>query len=224
LKVLKLDGTTMEKLVEATKYSKRIKELNILARIELNHPVIVREEVAQRLADAVNKLPEELFLQVDSGYRSKETQKNLWQYRSNKVNDLVADPSREDTAHNTGGAIDVTLQNNNGKEINLSEPFDKYYAYPELRSKKITIDAQNNRLLLNKVMLEAGFAPNPKEYWHFSYGDKVWADYYKKDVLFREIDSIDKKVQYSFPRVIFNKAIKKLWWLVRLVTGTNVNY
>ena len=38
----------------------------------------------------------------------------------------------------------------------------------------------NNRMLLRKVMMQAGFAPYDGEWWHFSYGDKEWAYYYKK--------------------------------------------
>ena len=214
----------MEKLVKATSYSKRIKELRVIARIEIGHPVLVRDAVAKRLATVADNLPKGLFLQIDSGYRSIKTQNDLWIYRSKTIRGLVADPTKKSPLHNTGGAVDVALQTEKSKEINLSAPFAKYYTYPELRSKKITPDAQEKRLLLNKLMLEAGFAPNPKEYWHFSYGDKAWADYYKKEVLCQGIESVDRKLQYSFPRVVFNKMIKRVWRLIRLMFGLKVNY
>jgi D-alanyl-D-alanine dipeptidase len=35
-------------------------------------------------------------------------------------------------------------------------------------------------MLLRSVMLQAGFAPFDGEWWHFSYGDREWAYYYKK--------------------------------------------
>jgi D-alanyl-D-alanine dipeptidase len=41
-------------------------------------------------------------------------------------------------------------------------------------------EAWNNRQLLRYVMLSAGFAPFDGEWWHFSYGDREWAFYYKK--------------------------------------------
>ena len=34
---------------------------------------------------------------------------------------------------------------------------------------------QANRLLLKDVMEKAGFQRNPREWWHFSFGDQMWA-------------------------------------------------
>ena len=31
------------------------------------------------------------------------------------------------------------------------------------------------RCLLRSVMMEAGFAQHPNEWWHFSHGDQLWA-------------------------------------------------
>jgi len=36
-------------------------------------------------------------------------------------------------------------------------------------------DYENNRKLLQRVMLGAGFTQLPTEWWHFSYGDQIWA-------------------------------------------------
>ena len=41
-------------------------------------------------------------------------------------------------------------------------------------------------------MLEEGFAPYDGEWWHFSFGDKEWAFYYKKDkALFNQINDYE---------------------------------
>jgi len=34
--------------------------------------------------------------------------------------------------------------------------------------------------LLKEIMLKFGFAQHPNEWWHFSYGDQLWAWKYKK--------------------------------------------
>ena len=34
---------------------------------------------------------------------------------------------------------------------------------------------QNRRSLLFSVMEQAGFVQHPNEWWHFSYGDQLWA-------------------------------------------------
>ena len=36
-------------------------------------------------------------------------------------------------------------------------------------------EAQANRRLLYWVMTEAEFANNPTEWWHYSWGDQMWA-------------------------------------------------
>ena len=36
-------------------------------------------------------------------------------------------------------------------------------------------EARANRRLLHHLMTQAGFAPNPYEWWHFGYGERVWA-------------------------------------------------
>ena len=36
-------------------------------------------------------------------------------------------------------------------------------------------EARANRRLLYWLLRDAGFASNPTEWWHFSYGDQMWA-------------------------------------------------
>ena len=44
-----------------------------------------------------------------------------------------------------------------------------------------------NRMLLKNVLENAGFKNYPQEWWHYSYGDKMWAAY-----------SFKKKAFYGF--------------------------
>jgi D-alanyl-D-alanine dipeptidase len=37
------------------------------------------------------------------------------------------------------------------------------------------LEARSNRRLLYWLMTEGGFASNPNEWWHFSWGDQMWA-------------------------------------------------
>lgn len=205
----------MEKLVKANKYSTRIKELSIFSRIEIDHPILVRDTVAKRLAVAAENLPAGLTLQVDSGYRSKKTQESLWESRSKLMGKLIKNPSMGSSSHITGGAVDVSIQNYSGKEINLSEPYADYYTYPKLISSKISKRAQKYRLILNKTMLKAGFAPNLKEYWHFSYGDKNWASNFRQKQIYKNIRSVDSSYYYCKAFVILLKIYKRVRMLVR---------
>ena len=113
--------------------------------------------------------------------------------------------------HTTGAAVDISLLDNDGKEINLSDPFLKYYDEPHLISTKITKEAQEKRLLLHKLMTEENFAPNKNEYWHFSYGDNDWAEYYKKKPIYEKSYELPKSYYYPKYKIILIKIYIKLW-------------
>lgn len=82
--------------------------------------------------------------------------------------------------HATGAAVDVTIIDANADPLDMGSAFDEaserilpdYYAKRNDLSGKII---QQNRELLNGVMTHAGFARNPREWWHFSHGDQLWA-------------------------------------------------
>ncbi len=52
-------------------------------------------------------------------------------------------------------------------------------------------EIQSNRELLLSGMLFAGFAPLATEWWHFSYGDRLWGMYYDRPAIFNVCD-LDK--------------------------------
>lgn len=87
--------------------------------------------------------------------------------------------------HSTGAAIDITLVDDDGVEVNMGSPIDEMSSrsFPDYfadesncslpQATRITI--HNNRLLLKQIMANAGFQQHPKEWWHFSWGDQMWA-------------------------------------------------
>ena len=84
-------------------------------------------------------------------YRPLDIQKKMWKIVPNPS--YVADPSKG-SIHNRGGAVDITLVDVNGKELEMGTPFDFFgieasHNYPNL-SKEI----KDNRELLKKVMME----------------------------------------------------------------------
>jgi zinc D-Ala-D-Ala dipeptidase len=82
--------------------------------------------------------------------------------------------------HSTGAAIDVTLVNDLGVEIAMGSPIDEVStrSYPQHFATHSGPQAQQfhaARSLLFQVMTEVGFAQHPNEWWHFSFGDQMWA-------------------------------------------------
>ena len=82
--------------------------------------------------------------------------------------------------HSTGGAIDLTLVDATGAVVDFGSPIDEisgrshpdYYA-PDTQESHPTY--HRHRLLLKAVMEQAGFQRHPGEWWHFCYGDQMWA-------------------------------------------------
>jgi D-alanyl-D-alanine dipeptidase len=84
--------------------------------------------------------------------------------------------------HPTGGAIDIVIVDRNTKK-----PIDfgsKQYDYTTKNNyvfvNSITQKQKENRMLLRRILIKVNFAPYDSEWWHFSYGDREWAYYYKK--------------------------------------------
>ena len=86
--------------------------------------------------------------------------------------------------HNTGGAVDLTIAWEDGQPLYMGSLFDDVTplahadrferAYDDTGSYSME-EARANRRLLYWVMTEAGFVGLPDEWWHFSYGDQMWA-------------------------------------------------
>ena len=82
--------------------------------------------------------------------------------------------------HSTGAAIDLTLVTTDGDVIDMGGDIDEIgdRSYPDFYAEKTDSESQQyhqNRLLLRQVMTKAGFVQHPNEWWHFSYGDQMWA-------------------------------------------------
>ena len=87
--------------------------------------------------------------------------------------------------HGSGGAVDLTLAfTESGDHLFMGSIFDDVCVlastdYFELHGNALHRDsddeARANRRVLYWVMTDAGFANHPNEWWHFSWGDQMWA-------------------------------------------------
>ena len=100
-----------------------------------------------------------------------------------EVEKFWAYPSFDDKCpppHSTGGAIDLAIVDSSGNLIDMGCQIDNMdsSASPEFykdRNSKESIIWDDRRNLLKKVMLKSEFVQHPNEWWHFSYGDQLWA-------------------------------------------------
>lgn len=168
-----------------------------IAKHPTYNSIFLREEVAHRLYQAANHLPSHLQLVVRAGHRPVEVQikaletviekglkeKNLRTYEAalEFARIFVDDPSIKIASHCCGSAVDVELYDIDKAtflDFGCFMNTESEEAY--LHATSITAVQKDNRLILLTAMLQAGFAPTCVEWWHFSYGDTVWAYFYKE--------------------------------------------
>ena len=82
--------------------------------------------------------------------------------------------------HSTGGALDVCLSDKEGNLVEMGSMVDQMdetsnpYFYANIKNEEAII-WNSRRNLLREIMTKFGFAQHPNEWWHFSYGDQLWA-------------------------------------------------
>jgi D-alanyl-D-alanine dipeptidase len=115
-------------------------------------------------------------LKIWDGYRPLSVQKAMWAVMPNA--DYVANPA-QGSRHNRGAAVDVTLVDAKGKEVEMPTKFDDFTpkAAPEAEA---TPAATKHRAVLRKAMEAEGFTVLKTEWWH--YDAPGWKDYPITDV------------------------------------------
>lgn len=173
----------------------------------------VRSTVAAMLVQASKMLPEGCSLLIYDAWRPVEVQEYLYddyvaalkRMYPNKAEDYITDLAQKfvsipctdltkPSPHFTGGAVDLTIVDENGCKIDMESDFDsfceeshtRYYEEKLEKGLRLTLKELQfclNRRLLNNIMVSAGFTNYPKEWWHFDYGDQFWG-YLKKQKAF----------------------------------------
>jgi len=88
------------------------------------------------------------------------------------------------SSHQYGGAVDVTLIDAQGNRLDMGTALTDYGKKVHTENSLITEGQRQNRKLLYKAMTDAGFVNYPLEWWHYSYGDRMWAAYTLKSECF----------------------------------------
>jgi zinc D-Ala-D-Ala dipeptidase len=92
----------------------------------------------------------------------------------------VADPVNRPSGHQSGAAIDVTLVED-GVELDMGCGYGDFSSRGTAQDRVRTDCAalspaqHGNRHRLAEALTRAGFVNYPEEWWHFSHGDRLWA-------------------------------------------------
>ena len=98
-------------------------------------------------------------------YRPLDIQKEMWKIVSNPI--YVADP-KKGSIHNRGGAVDISLVDLEGKELDMGTTFDHFGIEASHNYENLSDEIIQNRKLLKKVMTNSGFTIFESEWWHYN--------------------------------------------------------
>jgi zinc D-Ala-D-Ala dipeptidase len=133
----------------------------------------LRPEVAAAIVLAHKKLQKKgLGLKIFDGYRPRPFQQRLW----DKVPDdrFVTNP-KKGSMHNRGAAVDLTIVDKKGKELDMGTPFDFFGEKAYQTCTDLPKNVLDNRKLLRETLAEFGFKHIRTEWWHYSYTQKKYA-------------------------------------------------
>lgn len=132
---------------------------------------LLRKVAAEALFEANKKFKEKGYrIKVYDGYRPLSVQWILWNTTTNK--NYVANP-RRGSNHNKGCAVDLTLVDENGNELNMGTEYDffgkeahhTFVNFPQETKNEIL----KNRKLLKTIMASVGYSSISNEWWHYNY-------------------------------------------------------
>ncbi|KAA3596576.1 MAG: peptidase M15D vanX D-ala-D-ala dipeptidase [Calditrichaeota bacterium] len=122
---------------------------------------------------------------VNPKLSGKELEKEVAKYWAKGAKSSAEVDLKSPPPHSTGGAIDLTIRRKNGEHLFMGSIFDDVteVSNTDFFEKKLSKtqlsfsdqEALQNRRFLFWLMEEEDFVNNPTEWWHFSYGDQMWA-------------------------------------------------
>lgn len=180
---------------------------NITFDKRMEKPIYLRKTVYALLCKFIDDVSKDGYtVKLYDAYRSFDDQLNSWNARLEQTRKEFPDYSEEEVVratslrvahvadksnvggHQTGGAIDITLLKD-GKEVDMGTRYEEYNSKTITHSSLITKKQKKNRFYMKRKLEKYGFNNFPSEWWHFSYGDKMWSAYkHKKSCIYGYIE------------------------------------
>ncbi|HEX4924633.1 MAG TPA: M15 family metallopeptidase [Bdellovibrionales bacterium] len=132
------------------------------------------EKLRRAAALIFEKRPGTQILILDA-LRPRSAQRKLFsKVEGTPYEKYVANPNRG-SLHNFGFAVDLTLADGEGRELDMGSGFDDFRPISEPSRENeffeqglLTREHLDNRRLLRDAMVAAGFIAIPHEWWHFN--------------------------------------------------------
>lgn len=151
------------------------------------YPPSARAYLLQPAAEKLKRVQEKLRqkglgLKIFDGYRPLSAQKIFWSLVPDPR--YVADP-KLGSKHNRGMAVDLTLVDSRGRELEMPSSFDDFSERASHSFQGCSEVAKKHRSILKEAMVSAGFIPWEAEWWH--YDAPGWESCPILDVSFEEL-------------------------------------
>jgi zinc D-Ala-D-Ala dipeptidase len=173
----KIDSTILVSL----RYSDTANFLHTDVYGKIRH-CFLQAEVAAALALAQQELKKRFpnyTLLVFDGARPMHIQRIMWdtlKMPAGQKQKYLSNPAKGGSLHNYGAAVDLSIADSNGVELDMGTPYDFFgeQAHPEkeaalLASGELSSEQIANRQLLREVMKAGKFWGIQTEWWHFNY-------------------------------------------------------
>lgn len=165
----------------------------------------LQREVAERLAKCqvyLDSIKPGYKLKVFDAVRPIQVQQLMWDALDTipvaQRGKFVSNP-RLGSVHNFGSAVDLTICDAKGKELDMGAGYDDFRAigFPAkeaffLRSGELSQAQVDNRKLLREVMRSQKFVNIPSEWWHFNAYSRLTAEY-KFPAMLNESGTFEKR-------------------------------
>ncbi len=129
--------------------------------------VFLRYGTVRRLMAVAEELAGQgLFLKIWDGFRPVSAQFKLWEICPDDT--YVANPNLGYSNHSRGFAVDLTLVDRDGRELEMPTAFDDFSAKADRDYTDCSDLQRANAQLLESVMEDHGFQGYWGEWWHFN--------------------------------------------------------
>ena len=126
----------------------------------------LRLKTVNALIEANKKFIEKGYkIKIFDCYRPLDIQKKMWKIVSNPK--YVANPAKG-SIHNRGGAVDITLVDRFGKELDMGTSFDFFGIEASHNYPNVSEEVKQNRIVLKTIMTSSGFNSFDSEWWHYN--------------------------------------------------------
>ncbi|MFT6106382.1 MAG: D-alanyl-D-alanine dipeptidase [Rickettsiales bacterium] len=131
---------------------------------------LLHQKAADLLEKAIKLAKEQGFrFRIFDTYRPIKVQEILFKHYPD--GDYVSDPKTGLVTHCRGIAVDLTLIDKNGNDLEMGTGFDEFGVKANHGASELNAQERKNRYLLMGIMLTAGFDIYRPEWWHYQLYD-----------------------------------------------------